>query len=176
MIKVQLTKDFGNFRVSDIMKNGVYMTDSELSGLLIYGKNVLFSNNLDNAEITLKKGTELILSDLSRDMLAFDILLNNNITLTLATNLDDFAKINEYHVKFVKSVVKHNKQYGLIKREAEIDTNWEDFLDSMLCLRDEDGKRPCEFCTEKCNEEWVDIAYEHYVDMKTYALPVTEEA
>lgn len=176
MIKVQLTKDFGNFKVSEIMKNGVYMTDNEMSGLLIYGKNVLFSNDLDNTLITLKKGTEVIMSDIARDMVAFDVELTSTITLKFASTLDDFAKGNDYHPKFIKSVVRHNKEFGVIEREAEVDTNWESFLDLMLCLRDEDGKRPCEFCTNKCNEEWVDVAYEHFIDMKTYALPVTEEA
>lgn len=173
MIKVQITNDFGKFELSEIMKNGVYLEPNELNGLLIYAKNVLYK---EDDVIFLKKGTEVILTDSVRDILAFDIVLTDNITLTLATNINDFSKVNDYHIKFIKSVIRHNKQYGEIKRDEDVDKDWESFLDTMLCLRDEDGQRPCDFCTNKCNEEWVNVAYEHYLDMKTYALPVTEEA
>lgn len=171
MIKLQLTNELGGILVENVSLEGEQLTNNVYDTLLVYAKGIFKQHDANKRTLTVKKGVEIKLNDLIREDLFIDIE-HDDKTFTLNIKFNDFIKATNYQGKFVKYVVKHNKMFGEVEIETDIDVNWESFLDTLFCRRDEEGNRPCEYCNEKCTEEWVTKAYEHYIDMQTFALPV----
>lgn len=171
MIKLQLTNDFQGFVVDEIKRDGKLLEKNEFNAVLSQAKTIF---KYSNQELTLKKGTEIILSALIRDDLYIDVLIQN-VNFKLQAKLNDFLSVTQYQPKFIKYVVKHNDIIGDIEIEREYDPNWESFLDTLFCQRDEEGNRPCEYCNENCKQQWVESAFKHYIDMQTYSIPVLAE-